>query len=137
MNLRFLILVFFIFTTTFNTYSQDPSEDMPKIFYRNEKSIGLQLNTNGWGLGYRYGSRINYFEKKNLEVDVTLIKHSKEIKTTSLYQGSESFVFGKLNYVFDIRAGFGKQFEIFQKREYGSIAIRYFYAFGPDQKSVV
>lgn len=131
MNLRFYTLVFFLFLLSLNSYCQGISDDELGIFYRNEKSLGFQLNTNGWGLGYRYGSRINYFEKRNLEIDFSHIKHSKEIKSSSLYYSSSSFVFGKLNYVFDLRAGFGKQNEMFSKRDPGSIAIRYFYSFGP------
>lgn len=131
MDLRFLILVFFISTLSLNSYCQEISENMPEIFYRNEKSLGFQLNTNGWGLGYRYGSRINYFEKQNYEIDFSIINHPKEIKSSSAYFSSNSFVFGKLNSVFDLRIGYGKQNEMYSKREPGSLAIRYFYSFGP------
>jgi len=130
MNLRFLFIII-AFSQFFVAYSQDLPDDVPKIFYKNEKTIGVQLNTNGWGLGYRYGDRINYFEKRNYEVDFSIIKHPKEVKSSSSYISSESFVFGKLNYVFDLRVGYGKQNEMFTKREPGSIAIRYSYSFGP------
>lgn len=131
MNLRFLLLVFLLLILTLNAYCQEISEDMPKIFYRNEKTLGLQLNTNGWGIGYRYGDRINYFEKRNYDIDFSIIKHPKEIKSSSTFIYSESFVFGKLNYVFDLRVGYGKQNEMFSKRDPGSVAIRYFYSVGP------
>ncbi|MCK5168476.1 MAG: hypothetical protein KAQ75_01250, partial [Bacteroidales bacterium] len=130
MNLRFLLSVFLLSILTLNAYCQEMSEDMPKIFYRNEKTLGLQLNTNGWGIGYRYGDRINYFEKRNYEIDLSIIKHPKEIKSSSTFIYSESFVFGKLNYVFDLRVGYGKQNEMFSKRDPGSVAIRYFYSTG-------
>ncbi|MDY6800546.1 MAG: hypothetical protein SVU94_04895 [Bacteroidota bacterium] len=104
---------------------------MPKIFYKNEKTAGIYLNTNGWGLSYRYGSRINYFEKKIYDIDFSILRHAKEIKSTSSFLTSESFIFGKLNHVFDLRLGYGKQNEIFPKKDPGSVAIRYFYSFGP------
>ena len=104
---------------------------MPKIFYRNEKTVAINLFTNGWGLGYRYGNRINYFEKRNYEIDFSVIKHSKEIKSSSAFLVSESFVFGKLNSVFDLRFGYGKQNEIYGKGDKGSVAVRYFYSIGP------
>jgi len=131
MSLRSLFTVVLLYILSLNLYSQDTSEDMPKIFYRNEKTLGLQLNTNGWGLGYRYGDRINYFEKRNYEIDFSIIKHAKEVKSSNTFFSSESFVFGKLNYVFDLRAGYGKQNEMFSKRDPGSVAIRYFYSIGP------
>ncbi|PLX21983.1 MAG: hypothetical protein C0597_02910, partial [Marinilabiliales bacterium] len=34
-------------------------------------------------------------------------------------------------YVFDLRVGYGKQNEMFSKRDPGSVAIRYFYSIGP------
>lgn len=131
MNLRFLFSVLLLSVFTVGVYCQETDNDMPKIFYRNEKTLGVQLNTNGWGFGYRFGDRINYFEKRNYEVDLSIIKHPKEVKSSSSFITSESFVFGKLNYIFDLRAGYGKQNEMFSKRDPGSIAIRYFYSFGP------
>lgn len=131
MNPRFL-LSFILFTLlTLIGNGQELTDDMPKIFYRNERTFGFQINTNGWGLGFRYGDRINYFEKRIYEVDLSLLKHEKEIKSSSTYISSESFVFGKLNYAFDLRLGYGKQNEIFSKRDPGSVAVRYFYSIGP------
>ncbi|MFC2152506.1 hypothetical protein ACFLSE_08265, partial [Bacteroidota bacterium] len=69
MNLRFLYLASLLSFIILGAYSQEPTEDLPKIFYRNEKTLGIQLNTNGWGIGYRYGDRINYFEKRIYEID--------------------------------------------------------------------
>ena len=132
MNLKSTFFAFFLLILFSETYCQDVSGNVPKIFYRNEKTVGVHLNTNGWGVGYRYGSRINYFEKKLYEVDVSIIKHPKEIKSSSSFLASESFVFGKLNYVFDLRIGFGKQKEIYTKRGPGSVAVRYFYSIGPE-----
>ena len=131
MNPRFLLLFAYFLLQALIVYSQDIPDNIPKIFYRNEKTLGVQINTNGWGIGYRYGDRINYFEKRLYEVDLSIIKHSKEIKSSSTFISSKSFVFGKLNYVFDLRVGYGKQNEIFSKRDPGSVAVRYFYSVGP------
>ena len=64
MNVRTSILILFLFLNSFGLFSQVEDENMPKVFYRNEKTIALNLLTNGWGLGYRYGDRINFFEKR-------------------------------------------------------------------------
>lgn len=128
MQLRYLILLLFIIVHV-NLYSQE-NNNAPKIFYKNERTFSVNLLTNGWGIGYRYGNRINYFEKKIYELDVSLIKHPKEVKSSASWFNSESFVFGKLNYVFDIHAGLGRQNEIFSKRDPGSISVKYFYTIG-------
>ena len=111
-------------------HSQEIKSDIPKVFYKNEKTLGLNLNSNGWGIGYRFGDRINYFEKRIYELDFSIIKHPKEIKSSSTFISSESFVFGKLNSVFDLRLGYGKQNEMFSKRDPGSVAVRFFYSVG-------
>jgi hypothetical protein len=128
---KLIFFLSFVFSG-FLSFSQELSDDFPRIFYRNEKTIALNLNSNGWGLGYRYGSRINYFEKYIYEFDFSVIKHPKETNSTNAsFLSSESFVFGKLNTVFDIRLGYGKQNEIFNKRDNKSVAVRYFYSIGP------
>ena len=109
MKFKFLVSVIIFSILVLDTYSQETPDDLPKIFYRNEKTLGVQLNTNGWSVGYRFGDRINYFEKRNYEIDFSIIKHPKEIKSSSSFIASESFIFGKLNYVFDLRAGDCKQ----------------------------
>ncbi|MGM0407670.1 MAG: hypothetical protein ACQERU_06780 [Bacteroidota bacterium] len=126
---RFFFL-FLLYLSWFKLSAQEVIEK-PGIFYRNEKTLGIYFNSNGWGAGYRYGSRINYYEKRIYEADFSIIKHPKEIKSTSSFLTSESFIFGKQNYIFDLRFGYGKQNELFPKKDPGSVAIRYFYSFGP------
>jgi len=83
------------------------------------------LNSNGFGFGYRYAKRINYLNKKVFESDFSWVKHPKEEKINNpAYPNGRSFVFGKLNYFYILRAGGGLQQEIFSKADVGSIAIR-------------
>ena len=83
-------------------------------------------------LSYREAKRKDYLNKRLLEIDFGTLKHPKEYKiSNAYYQGYKSFVFGKLNSVFFLRAGIGHQHEIFQKADLGGIAIRWFYSGGP------
>ncbi len=103
----------------------------PRIFYRNEKSIGILLNSNGWGVSGRYAKRLNARNKTIYEVDFANIKHSKEIKITNYYYNNRSFVFGKTNLFLNFRGGWGKQKEIFRKIDRGGISIRRYFSIGP------
>lgn len=125
----FIFIVCFVISQ--DALSQENENDVPKIFYKNERTFSLNLHTNGWGIGYRYGDRVNVFEKKIYEVDFSILKHSKEVKSSSSWFSSDAFVFGKLNAVFDLRAGIGKQNEIFSKRDPGTVSVKYFYTVGP------
>lgn len=96
-----------------------------RIFYRNEMTGGISLNSNGFGFGYRYAKRINYLNKKVFESDFSWLKHPKEEKINNPgYPNGRSFVFGKLNNFYTLRIGGGRQRELFSKADVGSIAIR-------------
>ena len=113
-------------------YAQGELTEEQKVFYRNERTFGILLNTDGFGISYREGKRIDYLNKRLFEIDLGLIKHPKEVKLTNpYYQNSKSFVFGKLNTLFFIRGGIGHQHEIFSKQDQGGVAIRYFFSAGP------
>ena len=112
-------------------FAQGELSDQSRIFYRNEKSIGFLLNSNGYGVSGRYAKRINARNKSIYELDLIGIKHPKEVKITNYYSSNKSYVFGKLNSLFDIRAGYGRQKEMFRKVDRGGISIRRYYSFGP------
>lgn len=122
----FIFQLFILFA-----YSQGEIDTQKKVFYRNEKSVGLLLNSNGWGMNYRFGKRINAFKKYLYEVDFVGFKHPKEIKLSNAYNPTgKNYVFGKKNCCLDLRLGYGLQNEIFSKADKGGIAVRYFYTGG-------
>jgi len=125
-----LLLIFSLFPLV--GISQGELDVQPKAFYRNEKSIGLMLNSTGYGLSFRYGERINFFNKRIYEGDISILKHPKEYKTTNIYfPGNRQFVFGKLNFALTLHGGIGFQHIIFKKIDQGGIAIRYIFSGGP------
>jgi hypothetical protein len=111
-------------------YAQGELDQQQKVFFRNEKSLGILLNSDGFGVSYRGAKRIDYRNKNLFEIDAGNLKLIKEYKQASVYtQGS--FIFGKLNSTFFLRTGFGHQHELFKKADLGGIAVRYFYSAGP------
>lgn len=108
-------------------FGQGEIDDQDKIFYRNERSFAVLLNNNGFGANFRYGKRLNAFRKSLYEIDFVGIKHPKEKKVTSIGRYDyNSFVYGKDNNFFNLRAGLGYEKELFQKIDRGGISIRYF-----------
>jgi hypothetical protein len=126
-KLLYIYLVFHVFGLL--VFGQGEIDSQKKIFYRNERSASFMLNSNGWGLNYRYGKRTNAFVKNIYDVDFAVLKDSKEVKLSAF--GPGSFVYGKLNDCYVIRPGLGIQKEIYRKVDKGGIAIRYFYTGGP------
>jgi hypothetical protein len=128
-----LLIIAIIFITAIDiAFSQGDLNEQQKIFFRNEKTIAIVLNTNGYGGSYRSGKRIDYLNKKIFDIDFGTLKDSKEVRLSNpYYQTPGSFVFGKVNSVFYLRAGWGRQHEIYRKIDLGGVAIRFFYSGGP------
>lgn len=113
-------------------FAQGEIDTQEKIFYRDERTFGFLLNSNGYGLNFRYGKRIDAFRKTLYEIELDYLKHPKEIKATiQSSSSSSSLVFGKVNTVFALKSALGFQKEMFQKKDFGGISIRYFIDGGP------
>jgi hypothetical protein len=126
-----IIMVGFILVID-SVNGQGDLDEQQKIFFRNEKSFAILLSTNGFGLSYREGKRIDYLNKRIVEIDLGTLKHPKEVKISNpVYQTPGTFVFGKVNSVIFIRGGIGHQHEIYKKADLGGVAVRYFYTGGP------
>lgn len=127
---KFLAIILFV-CLSYSVFAQGEIDTTSRIFYRNEKTFHAALNSNGLGLNYRYAKRINYFDKTIYEVEFNNIKHIKEYKITNPFvPNNRSYVYGKLNNFWNFSAGRGFQRMIFEKRDVGGIAIRYFYSYG-------
>ena len=127
-----LLVVAVIFTyTAISLYAQGDLDEQNKAFYRNERSFGILLNTDGIGFSYRAAKRTDYLNKRLFEIDAGTLKHPKEYRQPTYYNQGGSFIFGKLNSAFFLRGGIGHQHELYKKTDLGGIAIRYFYSAGP------
>ncbi|MBI5218986.1 MAG: hypothetical protein HY958_08660 [Bacteroidia bacterium] len=129
---NYLLTIILLLICSF-LFSQGEIAETDKIFIKNENTFGMMFNSNGFGVNYRYGKRKDAFNKKIFEADLSIIKHLKEIKVTStnpFIDSQKRFVFGKLNETVSLRAGYGKQKEVFSKFDKNSISIKYFYLFG-------
>lgn len=114
-----------------SVYAQGELDEQQKVFFRNERSFGISLNTDGIGFGYRGAKRIDFRNKRLIEIEGGTLKHPKEYKISNPYTTGGNFVFGKLNSTFYLRGGLGHQHELYKKADLGGIAIRYFYSAGP------
>lgn len=128
---KLLILAVILFFGTYSSYGQGDLNEQQKVFFRNERSLGILINTDGYGASYRVANRIDFLNKRIIEIDAGVLKNAKEYRQPSYYQQGGSFIFGKLNFPFYIRAGIGRQREIYKKADLGGIAVRYFYSAGP------
>jgi len=114
-----------------SAFSQGEIDNEQKIFFRNEKSWAISLNTNGFGGDFRKGTRINAFRKFIWEIDMNYVKNPKETKISNSYAQLNQYVYGKTHFAWETRGSVGFQREIFRKIDKTGVAIRYFYNAGP------
>ncbi|MDR1673325.1 MAG: hypothetical protein LBS09_07710 [Bacteroidales bacterium] len=126
---KYYAVLFCIVGWALTASAQGEIDLQPKIFYRNEWSVAIMFNSNGFGGNYRYGKRVDAQNKRLWEVDFAYMKHPKENKSYSEISGAK-YVYGKKNIAFDLRVASGRQREIFRKYDVGGIAVRYFYNYG-------
>jgi len=130
--LAFTFLFFTILNlTVFAQYEADFDSVADNVLFRKEMNGALILHTNGWGLEYRIGQNRSVFNKWMLEFDLLEYKHSKEIKSINpFYTNTRSYIYGKLNAVYLVRAGFGEQKQLNRKPYSGGVELRLFYMGG-------
>jgi len=128
---KLLISAIFIPFCAINLFAQGELDEQQKIFFRNERSFGILLNSDGVGISYREAKRTDFRNKQLLEIDAGTLRDPKEYKQQSAYTQGGSYIYGKLNSTFYLRAGIGHQHELFKKADLGGIAVRYFYTAGP------
>ncbi|HNW96817.1 MAG TPA: hypothetical protein PKK00_00235 [Bacteroidales bacterium] len=101
-----------------------------KVLLRKENSGFLMIHTAGFGAGYRAGKHITGYKKRMFEVELTGMKHPKEVRIVSPYDNARSYIYGKENFLFILRGGIGKQKVINSKPYWGGVELRYFYSGG-------
>jgi hypothetical protein len=128
---KLLIIAVLISFIVVSLNAQGELDKQQKVFFRNEMSFAILLNSDGIGLSYRGAKRIDFRNKHFFEIEAGSLKHSKEYKISNPYYQGNSYVFGKLNSTFYLRGGIGHQHELFKKADLGGVAVRYFYCVGP------
>ena len=127
--MRFYTVFILLFFTVLNLFPQgEISTPFPN---RSENSFAIFLNSNGWGLNYHYGKRVDGFHRRLYSIDFAEIKHPKEVKMSNPYYTSgKKFVFGKLNEFYVLRLSYGGLKIMYDKFDKGSISINRFYQVG-------
>ncbi len=128
--IRFISVLIGLLLIT-NAFSQGEIDDQKRILYKNERTFGLFLNSNGIGGDFTYAKRINARNHTLYQVELFSLNHPKEIKMSNSFYSNKSFVFGKINNFYELKGQWGQSSEIYRKNDAGSVSVRYFYSIGP------
>jgi len=101
-----------------------------KVILKKEMMGGGTLHTAGWGLLFRKGYNVNAFKKNLWEIEGVGIRSKKQVRINfygAYYSNANSYVYGKLNKVYVLRAGLGQQYMITRKPYWGGVEMRLAY----------
>ena len=102
-----------------------------KLVYNRQTSFNVGIHTRGFGGGFKLGKIKSINLTRNWEAEVVSLHSLKEIKTLNISTyNMRPFVYGKLNYAYVARFGYGEERRIFGKPYWGGIETRWTYEFG-------
>jgi hypothetical protein len=132
-----LIPVFLLFFSVEKMTAQVTLEDIEydsiaeKILLKKEYSVGIIAHNLGFGLNLRIGRNKTYFNTRIIQIEVVSMKHPKQIRVINpYYYNSKSYVYGKMNQVYMLRAGYGFKKLLNRKPYWGGVELRLFYLGG-------
>jgi len=128
-----LVILVFVSVLALNAYSQDSSfvEGDRTILFRNEAEGGINVHSNGFGITFKRGWHMTGYKKQMLDIDFVSLRDPKQYKLANpYYPDSKPYFFGKLNFAYILRGGYGRQNIIFGKAERSGVEVRYNYYVG-------
>jgi hypothetical protein len=121
----FVVLVFFIPSLT---HAQRISNDQ----YNREFSFGVMAHPKGFGFDFRFGRYISNGRIEYLEAEFLTIRHPKEIRIfNTAITNTNPYTFGKQNYAYVGRLGYGNKFMLTEKKLKNTASISLNVAAGP------
>ncbi len=108
--------------------------DQKGVVFKSEKAFQYRLIESGMTIGYYQGEILSYDKTKFYNLELGFMRDTRERKQSknySLANPANSFTFGKLNSVINIRASIGRKRYLSEKAKRRGLAVGYSYEFGP------
>lgn len=131
-----LLCLFFIIGGRDKSFCQSEELDgydsiADRVLLKKELSGGVTLHNLGMGGNFRRGVNKTYFNSRIFEIEFVSLKHPKQIRVVNpYYYNAKSYVYGKLNHVYILRAGYGFKKLLNRKPYWGGIELRVLYMGG-------
>jgi hypothetical protein len=103
------------------------------ILLRKEKSGNIMLHTLGYGGGFRFGTNKTYYKNRMFEFDLLEMRSPNQVRRyNENFSNPRGYFYSKLNNLYILRAGIGRQYLVNRKPYWGGIEVRAFYYGGFD-----
>ena len=133
--MRIHIFFFLFVVLAFRSSAQDTTRvtaavEETSILYRNEASGGIIAHSNGFGITFKRGWHLTGYKKHILDIEFVSMRHPKQYKQATGNSDSKPFFYGKLNFAYFLRGGYGRQNVLYSKGEKSGVEVRYNYYVG-------
>ncbi len=109
----------------------DPEILSEKVLLRREHAAGIFAHSQGAGIEFRKGYNKDFFTKWSYEFGLLEMKSTRETRVANaIFRNTRSYFYGKLNNIYLLRGGAGKQKLLNRKPAWGGVETRYFWAGG-------
>ena len=132
-----LILCFSFAGNAQGTFQPKAIDDTPKgIVYNKEFTVNFAAQTNGFELGVDFGKLTTYYKTRYYHFSIGELKHSRETRsdlqaTIPSTIVARSYIFGKQNNLYAVRAGLGNKRYLTEKAKEKGVSVGLNYEFGP------
>jgi hypothetical protein len=128
---KYFILIMISCSISLSLSGQGEIDEETHLLFSDESTFAALLNSNGFGINYRYGFFRNARNQFILDADLSYVKHPKEVKTQVAYDYStRRYVYGKENLFWELKGLVGWQKELYRKYDKTGISVRWFYGGG-------
>jgi hypothetical protein len=130
---RIPLLFSFLLLSSLSVFAQSTAKPLKGIIYKRETAYNLKVSTNrGLIFGVEKGKLRAYDLTTFYHLSLGEIHHPKEVRQSAPPQTRyRSFVYGKQNSLFALRAGWGKKKYFSEKAKVKGVAVGMSYSLGP------
>ncbi len=109
----------------------ETSADFKRQVYDRVYTLGVIGHSRGYAINGRYLKFQDGFNLHGLEIDLTKLRHPKEVRTPNqFFSNSRGYVYGRLNSFYSVRAGYVRERILYDKTDQGTVSIALTYAGG-------
>ena len=129
--MRFMFISFILGVGMHALSQPIPESDI--LLYKKMRQVGINLNTNGYGINTKFGRYTDATHLWIFGADLMFVKHEKETKTWNPVNdpNARPYYYGKLNNFYIARAQIGRKKIITEKLRHSGVQISYNWMVGP------
>ncbi len=131
-----LIFAFVVFTSLqISAQSTRLNNDAKGIIYNKEKAFDARVHTHGWAANILVGDIKSYYKTTQFYFGIGELKHFKEVRkstdpTNGVGQNFRQYTFGKQNFAYVLRGGYGMKRYYTEKAAKNGVAVALSYSGG-------